>query len=340
MYSISHAVETVSAAAAIVMDPALAQSFFDGLQRVQVVTSFHVVAVVVFLWDYFLTFSAEVDLVWNSKWNTMKVLFLVQRYMPFADSVFLVLYLKFSNNMDPLKCQQFTTACSFLMVIGTALSEVILTLRVWAVWRRAKWLTIILPIGFAMFWVPNLVFIHIFGRSLKFITLPWEVTGAQCFLVGADRILYLAYVNLLVWDGDNCPVTLILIAIPGYQIYRDGGGSSLVNTTFRDGAIFYLYLFALSVVNIIVIQALPDGFGNMLTILERCVHSCLTSRVLLHIREHARADPDVPHAPRHWADGITELPRSENTSNFGNDTELVDTSTIIIHRSVVTEKVD
>ncbi|PPR06759.1 hypothetical protein CVT24_013066 [Panaeolus cyanescens] len=332
MLSITHALETVSSTAAMIMDPAVAQSFFDGLHRVQVVTSFNVAAVVVFLWDYFLTFSAEVDLVWNSKWNFMKVLFLVQRYMPFADSVGLVLYLKFSNNMDPLKCQQFTTA--FLMVIGTALSEVILTLRVWAVWRRPKWLTVSLLIGFAMFWIPNLVFIHVFGRSLQFITLPWHVTGAQCFLVGADRILYLAYVNLLVWDG----VTLILIAIPGYQIYRHGGGSSLVTTTFRDGAIFYLYLFILSVVNIIVIQALPDGFGNMLTILERCVHSCLTSRVLLHIREQARADPNVLHAPRHWSDGITELPRSESTSNFGNDTELVDTSTIFIHRSVVTEK--
>ncbi|KAF9035628.1 hypothetical protein BJ165DRAFT_1533609 [Panaeolus papilionaceus] len=258
----------------------------------------------------------------------MKVLFLVQRYMPFADSVFLVLYLKFSNNMDPLR---------FLMVIGTALSEIILTLRVWAVWRRAKWLTIMLPIGFAAFWLPNLAFIYKFSISLKFIELPWQLTGAQCFLVSADRILYLCYVNLLIWDG----ITLILIAIPGYKLYRTGGGSSLVTTTFRDGAIFYLYLFILSVINIIVIQGLPDGYGNMLTIMERCVHSCLTSRVLLHIREHARGNnhhDNMPHAPRHWVDGITELPASQNTSSYGNATELVDTSTIIIHRSVVAEK--
>jgi len=39
-----------------------------------------------------ITLGMEVDLVWKSKWNLMKALYLFQRYSPFIDTVWLVLY--------------------------------------------------------------------------------------------------------------------------------------------------------------------------------------------------------------------------------------------------------
>ena len=51
-----------------------------------------VAASALFIWDYILTFGMEVDLVWRSKWNFMKGLYLFQRYSPFVDTVWLVLY--------------------------------------------------------------------------------------------------------------------------------------------------------------------------------------------------------------------------------------------------------
>jgi len=44
-------------------------------------------ACVMFLWDYILTFGMEVDLIWKSKWNFMKGLYLFQRYLPFANII-------------------------------------------------------------------------------------------------------------------------------------------------------------------------------------------------------------------------------------------------------------
>ena len=44
------------------------------------------------IWDYILTFRMEADLVWRSKWNFVKGLYLFQRYLPFIDTVWLVLY--------------------------------------------------------------------------------------------------------------------------------------------------------------------------------------------------------------------------------------------------------
>ena len=45
-----------------------------------------------FCWDYILTFEMEVDLVWKSKWNFMKGLYLFQRYLPFTQLIWFILF--------------------------------------------------------------------------------------------------------------------------------------------------------------------------------------------------------------------------------------------------------
>jgi hypothetical protein len=52
-----------------------------------------------FIWDYILTFRMEADLVWKSKWNFMKGLYLFQRYLPFIDTVWLVVYRQFDVSL-------------------------------------------------------------------------------------------------------------------------------------------------------------------------------------------------------------------------------------------------
>jgi hypothetical protein len=42
-----------------------------------------------FLYDYLLTIEQEVNFVWYSRWNIIKITFLVQRYLPFVDGVLL-----------------------------------------------------------------------------------------------------------------------------------------------------------------------------------------------------------------------------------------------------------
>ncbi|KAH9475769.1 hypothetical protein JR316_0011328 [Psilocybe cubensis] len=87
------------------------------LHSIRFVSYFDVIAAALYIWDYLITFDMEVDLVWRSKWNTMKVLFLVQRYLPFADTVFLVLFQKVGRNLSISDCQQVYQAlgCPFIL---------------------------------------------------------------------------------------------------------------------------------------------------------------------------------------------------------------------------------
>ena len=54
-----------------------------------------VMAYMTFIWDYILTSGLEVDLVWKSKWNFMKGLYLFQRYLPFTELIWFVLSCQF-----------------------------------------------------------------------------------------------------------------------------------------------------------------------------------------------------------------------------------------------------
>jgi len=56
-------------------------------------------ACTMFVWDLILTFGMEVDLVWKSKGNFMKWLYLFQRYWPFTDII--VLYITCQSDVFP-----------------------------------------------------------------------------------------------------------------------------------------------------------------------------------------------------------------------------------------------
>jgi hypothetical protein len=54
----------------------------------------------IFLWDYILTFGMEVDLVWKSKGNFLKGLYLFQRYLPFTD--ILLIFVTCQSDIFPI----------------------------------------------------------------------------------------------------------------------------------------------------------------------------------------------------------------------------------------------
>ncbi|KAF4564075.1 hypothetical protein EYR36_003326 [Pleurotus pulmonarius] len=71
---------------------------------------------------------------------------------------------------------------------------------------------------------------------------------------GASQILFVVWVLLIVYEAG----ILALMAYRGYIGYRDGGNTALFNAVYRDGILYYLYLFALSLVNITVIKMFPQ----------------------------------------------------------------------------------
>ncbi|KAF5311114.1 hypothetical protein D9619_007984 [Psilocybe cf. subviscida] len=238
-------------------------------------------AVAMFVYDYILTLEMEIELVWKSKWNWIKYVYLFQRYLPFVDTVFLSVFIK-SGNKGASECWHLYFADSFVMIIGMCASEIILTVRVWALWNRDKRMTVLLPVCYAVCIVPTFVAMYFFCESLTFGEAPYPGFRG-CFPTGAKRYVVYCWALLLVY---NCLI-MLLMTFPGLQA-SIFGNSSLSRTVYKDGLWHYIYLFVWSIINIGISATQPPATRSVIASVERVLHSMLASRVLLHMRDHSR----------------------------------------------------
>ncbi|KAF7419652.1 hypothetical protein PC9H_002244 [Pleurotus ostreatus] len=242
---------------------------------------------VILVYDYIITFDLEVSLIWfcHSGWSWTSALFMLNRYLPFVDTVN-GLWHDFVPDITHDACRLSFQATGWLYVVGISITEIILTIRTWAIWYRDPKLAVVLLVFIAVVWGPTFAVMIAFTKSFEFGPAPFP-GFVGCNLVAANQILLVSWVLLIVYEAG----ILILMTYRGYVGWRSGGGNTALFTAiYRDGLLYYLYLFVLSLVNIIVIKVFPK-YIILLAALERVVHSVLASRVILHIRDLATRNP-------------------------------------------------
>ncbi|KAF9063499.1 hypothetical protein BDP27DRAFT_1232016, partial [Rhodocollybia butyracea] len=113
-------------------------------------------------YDYFLTLSDEMRLVWPSKWSTIKVLFYTTRYCAFIDAAF-VIFGKY-----------FVTA-----YLESKHLLVILIIRTWAIWGRDRNIAGILGVEFCAFCIVGAIYVSkvvdsVRGKYFETICCSWS----------------------------------------------------------------------------------------------------------------------------------------------------------------------
>ncbi|KAF9070573.1 hypothetical protein BDP27DRAFT_1323504 [Rhodocollybia butyracea] len=238
---------------------------------------------VLFLYDWMLMLPVELDVVWSEKLRPLNVLYIIQRYMPFVDTVGILLPVFFAKPMEPHTCRVLYSTSAWMFIGGVALTEIILMMRTWALWGKDTKLTVGLTIFFLGCWVPDLYIMHLFLKSQTYIPSPLPQIGCV-ILLGGEPILYVGWVILMIYEA----VILTLMLIPGVALFRSGKWSALTTVVYRDGIFYYLFLFGLSVVNLVAVLVLPHVLQNLFFPYQRVMHTILTSRVVLHMRSQSR----------------------------------------------------
>ncbi|EEB92982.1 hypothetical protein MPER_08428, partial [Moniliophthora perniciosa FA553] len=223
-------------------DPAaaaeLARKLLNALNHQRIVSYVDVLSTFLLVYDVILNFNLELRHIWHSKWSLLKVLYIIQRYLPFFDTAVMVLHHQFATGLSPRYCSINYHISGWCFVIGIVISEIVLTLRLWAVWRRSIPIAIGLAVFFLGCWVPCFVLLNQFLESMTF-AIPPLPHFRGCFISGGSHILYMCWVLMMIYDTG----TLIMIIIPGIRAYRMGGSSELLNVVYRDGAIYYAFIF-------------------------------------------------------------------------------------------------
>ncbi|KAF5348772.1 hypothetical protein D9756_009740 [Leucocoprinus leucothites] len=236
-----------------------------------------------FIYDYLLTLNLEVQLIWESPWSIPKALFLLNRYLPFLE--FILNY--FRDNVGGMApyCYFLLHVITWLYIAGIFLSEIILTLRVLAIWRMKTPLiigSIILNIvDFAIIGTVAELTIH----PLRFFDLP-PFTG--CLTMPSNSLLFIGFIVATVYDVIRAvnQVMLVFMIIPFMSIkrkYAKRHKSQCFEVMYTEGVLFYVYLLALSTITFLLMYYFRDNLFTFVYV-ARILRAVLASRMVLHLR--------------------------------------------------------
>ncbi|KAF8996815.1 hypothetical protein BDQ17DRAFT_1544610 [Cyathus striatus] len=251
----------------------------ESLKHLQFIDYLHVSGFSLLVFEHFITIDSEIKYVWGSHWGLMKILYLLTRYLPFTDTS-LFIFRHFLPHLSSHNCLHIFRATTWFVMVGLSIAEVIFTLRTWVMCGKKKWLTFSLPVFFVVSWTSNY---YLAGKATDTVTFNYQPHMPRgCLVTGGDMtLIWTNWTLLFVYDFAN----LALMLIPAIQIFKQKGKSRMTRAIFTDGIIYYIYLFIVSLANLIVVVALSPDYFDIILAIGRIIHSILACRVVLHARE-------------------------------------------------------
>ncbi|KAF8990287.1 hypothetical protein BDQ17DRAFT_1414103 [Cyathus striatus] len=251
------------------------------LEHNQNVTYLHVASLALWVFEYLITMDMEIEYIWKSPhWSVVKVLYLAVRYGTYLDSCLNIVVQLFPS-LSSISCKSLYNVTIWSIAIGMTTSEIILTFRVWAVWQKTRTMAIILTMFFIGILIPLYVNVGILGSSLTFAFQDLPIISG-CLVSSARITLEEAMWGVLL-SYDT--VMMLFMLPPAYKAFITGGKTSMTKIVIRDGIIYYIYIFVLTLVNMVVQLKLSPDYFSLFTPIWRVVHSALCCRVVLNIRE-------------------------------------------------------
>ncbi|KAK7438633.1 hypothetical protein VKT23_017966 [Stygiomarasmius scandens] len=216
--------------------------------------------------------------------------------MPLIDTVTLLLIAALVSDPNPRLCHVVLAASSWAHVAGVIFSEIIMTLRIWAVCKiHIPRLKIFLFLSFILCYGTIITLKILFYKTSDPLsaTSPTLLTPLElglesktnCFMLGGQSHLSsICYILHMSYQVVICVLTLI----PGIPAYKQRKLFPMFNVIYRDGLSTDLIIVVTECLNLTSVVALPSGLAYLMMPMARVLHSILISHLILHIRYQAR----------------------------------------------------
>lgn len=250
----------------------------------------HAGCIAIWFHEYICTIIPEIKFIWFSPLSCTKVLFFLTRYMQ-AVLVGALLHQGYSsyplNKNDCLSAEKFAIVVYNIVMF---LTELLFTLRTWAVWRRSLKSGILLATFFLTFVIACFFLTRIWYPTItpSPIRVPKQVIPNECanIILSSSRLGEYVLVSLF------HIINLSLVAIQAYQSFKERKSlDSFARLVYFDGILYYIYLIPFSVLNILIIFSLPPQYAELFTVLQGFLGSILACRMLLNLRAHYERKP-------------------------------------------------
>ncbi|KAI5116555.1 hypothetical protein M0805_000466 [Coniferiporia weirii] len=198
------------------------------------------------VYDYLVSLEEEIRLVWPSKLSFAKLVFLLNRYLPFSTAI--------------------------------SATYAILFLRAYAVWGKSPivyWLLIFIFLGEAAgAYYTTALFISSVIPSTEI-----RLFSSGCLLTFPSRVDWISLVILIFSET----FTLTMLLIRGFGHFRYSR-STVVRTLYKDGVFYYVTVLAVTVANFVVMRTASSFLCSFLFNTQGAIHNILCTRLLLRIR--------------------------------------------------------
>ncbi|KAF8464524.1 hypothetical protein JB92DRAFT_3102940 [Gautieria morchelliformis] len=256
---------------------------------------YNLATIIILVYDHCLTFDLEVEKIWKQGWTLPKWLWLVFRYVALITQVGLVLgdHLPIWTHDSCLLWLQIRVSADQIM---TTTTSIMLILRVWAIFERARWTMFVMAATLVAQTGVSIWSYQAFTAAIlptgKLSVHQYRFTG--CFFApkAPDRVGQVAsnFVGLLVLDT----VIFLLTVLRLVKVVASGKQSTtsarLISVMLRDGVLYFLIICIVNGANVLLIQ-LPSvsmDLRPLNTEFTVNITVILVSRHFLNLRDAAR----------------------------------------------------
>ncbi|ESK87691.1 hypothetical protein Moror_1872 [Moniliophthora roreri MCA 2997] len=236
-----------------------------------------VASAVLFLYDYILTFSDEIDFLWPRPCRSPTSLsFIISRYSALATAIMTLL--------PYTKSVQGDRVATTLRSIAAISSELTVAIRTSAIWCNTRQIIWVLGVLTLMCIVPTITIITLgIISSHDFDLLSRSEAHCTTVLSQIGNLYITPYIMAIIFDSANLSLSLIRI-IRWRRLQDSSYTRSLLDILYRDGMVYFSWMVVLSIANIgIIIQSESPQLRAGGTQLQAGFHSMLATRMIMHV---------------------------------------------------------
>ncbi|KII90056.1 hypothetical protein PLICRDRAFT_697837 [Plicaturopsis crispa FD-325 SS-3] len=246
---------------------------------------------VVLFYDHILTFASEIQYMWRRKVTISATLFFVARYPALAGAMLVL----FPTSL------LFQRTLLVLWLIASVSSELVLALRVWALWERRRWILVVLCLLFITWLVLTILSVK---DGLVLLSLSGNVQSIVHYRCRApaslSKYLWLVpYLGILFFEAGIIGLTFVRIM----RLRRTTSRSfrPFLDMLWRYGLFYYVFALGLNIFNItLVLQDQSPELRAGGTQLQACFHTIMATRMILHLAGMTRDTSGF----KSWATGV------------------------------------
>ncbi|KLO07776.1 hypothetical protein SCHPADRAFT_634053 [Schizopora paradoxa] len=237
-----------------------------------------VAAIALLFYDTALKLGDEVNHLWFAPWSIAKLLYLIIRYLAFVDAS-LIMFYEFHPDNSAQECHLLYQVAMWFMTAGIIFCQFVLIVRTYAIWARNFAVGLYLSIFQVAAIIISIIFCNKSAKELIFIPSPIPRV-VPCIPLQESNISLYAFACVAIFDFNILTLTML----KGYSHYRKSS-TPLVRTLYRDGIIYFVVLFTVSLTNVILMRVMNNSpYFYMLTEPQRVLHTVLITRLILNVR--------------------------------------------------------